>query len=97
MLRMRPLWLCLSVFVLVVSAFFVGRAGATQLGQLGQQAQALPRERNAAYSFPRAWGELKTVTATSRGFAYVFVSENGTIRVVQSGPAGPEDIEVIGR
>ena len=91
MLRIRPLWLCLSILALVVSAFIVGRAGATQLGQL------LPRERNAAFSFPKSWGEPKNVTTTSRGFAYFFVTESGTIRVVQSGPAGIEDIEVIGR
>jgi|KBSSwiStaDraftv2_1062776.scaffolds.fasta_scaffold3426941_1 hypothetical protein len=91
MMSRRTLVLALTICALAVGGFFTGRVTAKQLGQ------ALPRERNAAYTFPRAWGELKNVTSTSRGYTYVFVAENGTIRVVQSSPVGPEDIEVITR
>jgi hypothetical protein len=96
MLNKRTLCFGLLLFGFVVGSFLGGRAGAQQLGQLSQT-QSLPRERTAAYTFPRAWGELKTVTATARGFTYVFVADNGAIRVVQSSPVGPEDIEVISR
>ena len=97
MLKMRAIYLGLAFLVFIVCSFLAGRAGAQQLGQLQQPQQAMPRERTANYTFPRAWGELKTATATARGITYVFIADNGTIRVVQSGPVGPEDIEVISR
>ena len=90
--NVRTLVLASTICVLVAGSFFTGRLTATQLG-----GQVLPRERAAAYTFPRAWGELKTVVSTSRGYTYFFIADNGAIRAVQSGPAGPEDIEMISR
>src|SRR5262245_29915032 len=92
-LRTKPFWFGFAICVLVVSSFVAGRAWATQLGQV----PVVPRENTAIYTFPRAWGELRSATATARGFAYFFVGDNGSIRVVQIGPGGIEDIQVIGR
>lgn len=97
MLKMKAIFLGLAFLVFIVCSFFAGRAGAQQLGQLQLPQRANPQERAANYTFPRAWGELKTATSTARGITYVFVADNGTVRVVQSGPVGPEDIEVISR
>jgi hypothetical protein len=90
MLTKRTLWLGLVICALVVCSFWAGRAGAQQL---------LPTEHQAAYSFPRAWGEFQGVAnaPSGRGLAYVFVAADGTIRVVYNNPGGPEQIEVISR
>ena len=93
MLRMKAFWLGFAICVLVVTSFAAGRAGAAQLGQVA----LVPRESTAPFTFPRSWGELRSATSTARGFAYFFVADNGAIRVVQIGPGGPEDIQVIGR
>ena len=90
MSKTKALWIGATAAALMVCGFLAGTTRAQQL---------LPTEHMAAYSFPKAWGDLSSVTAapSGRGLAYVFVAADGAIRVVQTNPAGPEQIEVITR
>jgi hypothetical protein len=90
MLKMRNLFIGLAVFMGLACSFLVGRGMAQQ--------QPLPMEQIAPFAFPAAWGDLNSVTPTSIGFAYVFVSRSdGTIRVAQGTGAGIAIIQTIPR
>jgi hypothetical protein len=90
MLKKRNLFVGLAVFMGLVFSFLAGRGVAQQ--------QPLPVEQPASFAFPAAWGDLHSVTPTSIGFAYVFVSRaDGTIRVAQGTAIGIAQIQTIPR
>ena len=89
MVRMRNVCLSLGVFILLVGSFMVGRGTAQQ--------QPLPVEQPSPFAFPKDWGSLHTIAPTAIGFAFVFESPDGTIRVAQGTAAGIATIQRIPR
>ena len=88
MLKIRTIVVVLVVGVVVAGGLLAGRATAQQ---------SLPGEHMSHYSFPKAWGDFRTVIPAAGGYAYFFEATDGSIRNVRVGPGGPEVIEVIQR
>jgi uncharacterized BrkB/YihY/UPF0761 family membrane protein len=97
MLQKRTFFLGVSLIALLVCSFMAGSVSAQQTAipgrPLGQQ--QFPGETVAPYGFPRTWGGLHSVTASSNGFAYFFVAPDGTVRAVEANLGSIVQIHVI--